>query len=190
MSILTEQAPHSVLVDGIACPIATDFKVWLRFSELIGKDMPEFEKMAQALKLAFGDTLPPKLDGAIKAMMDFYGHTGTQDANTEREKILQKSYFDFEYDAELIYSAFLQQYKIDLCSADMHWWKFKALLTGLSEDTHFIKVVQYRSMDVSKIKDKEQKKFYLSMKKQYKLPDKRSEEQKEKQLNHALEAFF
>lgn len=187
MSILTEVLPDYVFVRDKRCPIATDFKVWLKLSELIGRDMPEAEKLVQMLKLVFFE-LPPNLNDGVMAMMDFYGHVDKSDA--KQENTVQKSYFDFEYDADLIYAAFFQQYKIDLCSADMHWWKFKALLGSLSEDTHFIKVVQFRSMDTSKIKDKEQKKFYLSMKARYKLPDKRSEEQKEQQLNAALESLF
>ena len=120
--------------------------------------------------------------------MKFYSYTPVKSENKDRA--VNKNYFDFEYDANLIYSAFLQQYKIDLCQTNMHWWTFKALLGGLSDDTHFIKVVQYRSMDLSKIKDKEQKRHYQKMKALYKLPDNRSEEQKEQHLNDVMESMF
>ena len=40
----------------------------------------------------------------------------------------QKQIYSYEFDADYIYSAFLQQYKIDLNSIKyMHWWKFKDL---------------------------------------------------------------
>ena len=90
----------------------------------------------------------------------------------------------------MIYSAFMQQYKIDLSDTRMHWWKFKALFGGLSEDTHIVKAIQYRTIDLSTIKDKEQKKFYKKMKSAYKLPDNRNEQQKEEYINTVLEGMF
>lgn len=187
MSILTETLPDFVIVRGKKCPIRSDFKAWLEFSEIINKNISEAEKLFKMFKLVF-EELPPNMYDGISAMMKFYSYTPTQ--KKTNEKSINKNYFDFEYDANLIYSAFLQQYKVDLCHVDMHWWTFKALLGGLSDDTHFIKVVQYRSMDLSKIKDKEQKRYYQKMKALYKLPDNRSEEQKEQHLNDVMESMF
>ena len=55
----------------------------------------------------------------------------------------------------MIYSAFYQQYHIDLAAAKMHWWQFKVLFSGLNEDTQFIKVIGYRNTDLSEIKNTE-----------------------------------
>lgn len=189
MSILTEKLPEALVVCGQICPIRTDFKTWLRFSQLIAENELTTEKIVNIFKLVFYE-IPPNLFEALNAIMRFYAKSEDvkqlSGKNTDK-----KRYFDFEADGDLIYSAFLQQYGIDLCDADlMHWWKFKALMNGLSENTHFVKVVQYRSMDLSKIKDKEQKKFYRKMKTLYKLPDHRSEAQKEKDFNSAMEGLF
>ena len=121
--------------------------------------------------------------------MDFYSTEKLQKSNKRSEK-KSKRVYDFEIDSELIYAAFMQQYKIDLSTVDLHWWKFKALFNSLSEDTQFIKVVRYRSMDLSKIKDKDQKKFYREMKSFYRLPDNRTEKEKEEGLNNALSGLF
>lgn len=187
MSILTEALPDYIEVRGKRCQINTDFRVWLEFSEIINKDIRETEKLFKMFNLIF-DELPPNLYDGISALMKFYSHTPPK-AKRE-EKAINKNYFDFEYDANLIYSAFLQQYKIDLCQVNMHWWTFKALLGSLSEDTHFMKAVQFRSMDISKIKDKEQKRYYQKMKALYKLPDNRSEQQKEQHINDVMESMF
>ena len=81
-------------------------------------------------------------------------------------------------DADYIYSAFMSQYNIDLQDIEyLHWWKFRALFDSLNENNRLSKIIQYRSMDLSKIKDKEQKKFYKNMKKLYKI-DTISEEEK------------
>lgn len=187
MSIITNPLPDCVTIKGKEHKIRTDFKVWLNFSEILTDNISQAEKIIKMLNLTFYE-LPSNLAEAISSIMNFYSHSA--DAENKEENKLKKACFDFEHDADLIYSAFYQQYNIDLTEASMHWWKFKALLSSLSEDTHFIKVVQYRSIDISKIKDKEQKKFYSSMKKRYELPDKRSEEEKELCLNNALETLF
>lgn len=190
MSILTENLPNYLMVLGEKCPINTDFKIWLEFSNIVSKGELDTVKIVKIFKLIFLK-LPPNLVEGMKAISEFYGHasnTGTDVKEDTAEKA--KKYFDFEYDSELIYSAFLQQYKIDLTEATMHWWKFKALFQSLSEDTQLIQVIKYRSIKLSDIKNKEQKRFYAKMKKLHRLPDNRSEEQKERDLLSAFELLF
>ena len=98
--------------------------------------------------------------------------------------------FSFEHDSDMIYSAFYQQYNIDLSSAKMHWWQFKALFNGLSDTTQFIKVVGFRGVNLSEIKNNEMRKYYSKMKRIYKLPDNRSESEKEDALNAMFSASF
>ena len=81
----------------------------------------------------------------------------------------------------------MEQYHIDLNSTKyLHWWKFKALFNSLNEDVLFCKIMGYRAINLNKIKDKEMKKHYKKLKEFYKLPDMRSEEEKE---NDFAEAF-
>ena len=63
-----------------------------------------------------------------------------------------KKDFDFEVDAERIYASFLMDYNIDLFEqrGKLHWKKFLALLSGLSEKTPFMQVVRIRNMEVPK----------------------------------------
>ena len=187
MSILTEILPEHLVVSGSECPIKSDFRVWLQFSELISNGNLTKEKIVKIFRLIFGELLPPNMYEGLKAIFEFYSHE-TQTKKAEAQ--VKKQSFDFDYDAELIYSAFMQQYNIDLCNADMHWWKFKSLLNGLSENTHFVQAIQYRTIDISQVKDKEMKKHYKKMKSLYKLPDKRSEEQKEQDLYAEIESLF
>ncbi|MDE6357313.1 MAG: bacteriophage Gp15 family protein, partial [Eubacteriales bacterium] len=77
--------------------------------------------------------------------------------------------FDFKKDINYVYSAFLQDYRIDLYDVEeLHWHKFKSLLHSLSDNVELTKIIGYRSADTSKM-DKEQKKFYNKMKKIYSL---------------------
>lgn len=50
--------------------------------------------------------------------------------------------------------------------------------------------MEYRAVDLSTIKDKEQKAFYRKMKQIYRLPDSRSEEEKEAAMIDAFAAMF
>lgn len=72
-------------------------------------------------------------------------------------------------DAEYIFASFMQDYGIDLWEerGKMHWNKFMALLSGLSENTKLMKVIEIRTMDLPK-KGKEREKVEKA-KKQYKL---------------------
>ena len=96
--------------------------------------------------------------------------------NSSKNEII----YSFEHDDFYIYSAFMHDYHIDLQDIEgLHWWKFKALFNSLSSDCKFIKILEYRSIDLSEIQDKQQKNFYRKMKKLYALPQ--SLEEKEKQ---------
>ena len=65
--------------------------------------------------------------------------------------------FDFKVDAERIYASFMMDYGIDLFEEQgkMHWKKFIALLSGLSERTPFMQVVNIRTMEVPKRNDRD-----------------------------------
>ena len=61
---------------------------------------------------------------------------------------------DYELDSDLIYSAFLQQYGIDLAEVkELHWHKFCALLRGITDDTKLGQVMQYRCYEKDTRKD-------------------------------------
>ncbi len=189
MSILTDKLPETLEIKGKICSIKTDFRVWLRFTELIseGENIKPSD-VAEIFRLIF-EELPPNFFDAISEVMKFYT-CGERKASKEKTGNASKRIYDFEADAELIYSAFLQQYRIDLTTENLHWHKFKALFNSLSEDTQFIKIVQFRTIKLSEIKDKEQRKYYKKMKELYRLPDNRTEEEKENALNNEISRIF
>lgn len=58
--------------------------------------------------------------------------------------------FDFQLDADLIYSSFMQAYKIDLIDLQnkLHWWKFLSLFNGLPSNTKMREVMQIRAKPI------------------------------------------
>lgn len=128
------------------------------------------------------------VETAINDMIWFY--SGGKNVATEQSKGTQseiKQIYSYEFDDEYIYDAFKDQYSIDLNSTRyLHWWKFKAMFKGLKEDNEIVKIMGYRALDLSKIRDKEEKARYKKLKKIYALPDMRTQEQKEADFGMAL----
>ena len=90
--------------------------------------------------------------------------------------------FDYEQDSDLIYSAVLQQYNIDLTQPEVQqllsWSKFNALINGLTDETFFRKVTMYRTIKIDKEKmSDEQQQFLKEMKLLYGLHKSKPNEQ-------------
>jgi hypothetical protein len=67
-----------------------------------------------------------------------------------------KRYFDFDFDAGEIYAGFLAEYRIDLFDTDfLHWYKFWALLQGLSPESAFYRKIAVRFRDTSNLKGRD-----------------------------------
>jgi hypothetical protein len=172
----------------------TDFRIGMLFEMLMqDRNIDKQVKVIQAINLYYPH--PEQIKDFEKAFNDiiwFYTcgkseiNVNTQDnqgKETKRKKFNSQKderIYDYEYDDGYIYSAFLQQYGIDLQEIKyLHWWKFKSLFDSLNKDTKIVEIMEYRAIDLGKIKDKEEKNRYKKLKKIYKLPDMRTEAQKE-----------
>ena len=161
----------------------TDFRVWMQFENLmLDKDVPDSAKPIIAKNMVFKK---PLKDDVNDFLLWFY-RCGKPPVNVEPGKKKSTRAYSFEHDEELIYSAFMQCYKIDLCETDMHWWRFRALFDGLSEDTKLHKVMGYRTIEISKDMTPERAKHYRELKKIYRLPRSLSEEQKLMEMKRVL----
>ena len=77
---------------------------------------------------------------------------------------------DYHCDADYLLGAFQQVYGIDLTTAHLHWWRFRALLRALPGDTPLMRVVEIRQADTSGM-DEQRRQWYEAMKELYALPD-------------------
>ncbi len=184
MNILIDALPKSVSISGEEYAIHTNFRDWIRLELTLSGQATNEDKMLALFKM-FCSALPPTKELAVEGVMEFFSGMKEAETGTGNTKP-QKRIYSFEHDAEYIYSAFLSQYNIDLNEMDMHWWKFKALFKGL-DDTHKIsKIMEFRAVELTKIKDKEQKSYYRRMKELYRLPDGRTESDKADDFVNAL----
>ena len=164
--------------------IRTDFRESIKFELLMqDKTIEDDKKIRMILNLYYYNQENIKdVKKALEEIVWFYkgGDKIENKTSGKNENNNKKQIYSYEFDAEYIYSAFMQQYKLDLNSIQyLHWWKFRALFINLSEDVLFSKIMQYRAVELSSIKDKEMKKFYKKMKRLYALPDMRTQEEKE-----------
>ena len=171
--------------------IRTDFRESIKFELLMqDRNINEKDKKMQALKLQYYDLDKIKdIKQAINGILWFYrcGKEIKESRQVEVKEEKEKQIYSYEFDAEYIYSAFLEQYKIDLNSVQyLHWWKFKALFNSLNENTQFVKIMGYRAINLAKIKDKDTKSNYKKLQQIYALPDMRSEEEKEMDFANEL----
>ncbi|MBQ8540577.1 MAG: hypothetical protein IJ435_03775 [Clostridia bacterium] len=163
------ELPESFVIDGSTYPINTDFLTWVEIGELMGKEKTS-ENIGKMLLLCFPEKKMPPLAKTIEEILKFYRREKNAAENKTKEK---KPVFDLVYDFGLVSAAFFSQYKINLRKDKLHWWLFWELFEGLKSEEKIIKVIGYRAADVSKIKNKEEKKHIKKMQEIYKLPSKK-----------------
>lgn len=131
----------SITVDGVQYPIHTDFKRVMRLQELFSapSNLPIVEWLAQ-FDFMYTQKIPSNRMRGLEQLVIFSRREDELPRATGggSEKVL-----DYAMDADLIYSAFMQQYGLDLIDSNIHWYKFLALLKGL-RDTALNEVIDAR----------------------------------------------
>lgn len=117
--------PSAVLVDGVFYSIHTDFRFWILFPELfrLGNKLTNLDIFYN------GETPENREAGAIQ-LLKFYQPEQKLPRPIDR---VSGKVVDYLQDEDLIYSAFYQQYRIDLKEVNLHWHKFLVLFSGLKD---------------------------------------------------------
>ena len=186
MNLLVDRLP----TDYEGLKINTNFRSFILF-ELLMQDnrLKKEEQIMLAIRLFYEET-PKDLKKAIEGILWFYrcGEEIKENKNVRtKENHRKKAIYSYEYDSKYIYSAFLDQYGIDLNKIDeLHWFKFKAMFEGLKSDNKICEIMSYRAIDLNKIKNKEERDKYKQLQRQWALPDNRTIEEKEQDFADAL----
>lgn len=139
--------PNTVSIGGREFAVFTDFRVWMKFE-------------ISLTKMGVGDLIP--VDYLFPGEKPTYCRIEDLLVFSRPENILPRPVFggsdiiviDYELDADLIYSAFLGQYNIDLVDVEeLHWHKFLALLAGVNDNTRLREVMGYRCYEKSTEKE-------------------------------------
>lgn len=176
MNLFYEGFPDSVIVDGKEVRVITDFREYIRLLDMLkSEELSDYEKM-YFLSQYFLDDINISRE-AIQSITDFVtmksleADEGQEDEDTEEEQERQKDLFSYVIDYPYILSGFIRDYGIDLETVEyLHWWKFRMLFNGLSEDTEIKQRIMYRGIDLSTIKDKDERKRIARIQRQIQLP--------------------
>lgn len=139
--------PDTITDKGREFKVYTDFRVWIKFEISL-------TKMRKTDFLSVGYLFPgdmPKYCN-INSLLEFSRPRNELPRQVfgNRDVIV----IDYELDSDLIYSAFLGQYGIDLVDVEyLHWHKFLALLAGLNDSTRLREVMGYRCYEKSTEKE-------------------------------------
>lgn len=149
------------LVDDFPCelcgvPIDTDYRRMVQFELLmLDEGVPAQDKLLLGLKLLYKQPVT-SLPEAWDRLLWFY-RGGEENKDSAGAAGQGARVYDFEQDADRIYTAFLQIYGIDLQEEPVHWWKFRALLFALPDTCLMGKIMYYRSVDVGQLKGAERR---------------------------------
>lgn len=177
MNFFYETFPDTVNIHGEDVAIITDFREYIKLLDMLKCE--ELDAMQKTLLLAqyFLDEIEVDKE-AISALTAFVvmdpdsdeSESYEEDGETE-ESGLKKNLFSYEIDYPFILSGFLRDYGIDLETVDyIHWWKFRMLFDGLSDDTEIKQRIMYRGINLSDIKDKDERKRIAKIQKRIQLP--------------------
>lgn len=187
-NIILDVLPETVEIDGVEYQINSDFRISILFELLMQDDeVGKRQKLMSGLRLYY-PVVPQNLTEAVDKMIWFYrcGREAEED-RPGKSGGRAKQVYSFQYDDDYIYAAFLEQYGIDLQDVvDLHWWKFRALFKGLREDTEIVKIMGYRSIEITSKMPKEQREFYKKMQSVHALPIPDAEKEANDLLTEAL----
>ena len=178
MNVFYEDLPETLKINGKEYPIITDFREWIRFSDMLKSDLQPQYKLEFLAEMFLEDVPDLYTEEGIEEVMDSITSFLSLEAlefpdqysgeleeveefdekpeEVEYKDATEKKAIYYEQDAPYIISAFRREYQVNLLSVPyMHWWEFRMLLDGLSEESQIKKRIYWRTCDESKMEKKE-----------------------------------
>lgn len=191
--LMFKKLPYFVILQNIKFKVNTDFRNMISFENIVqDRSVDNFKKIEYGLRhfypaFFYAENYErllqnPKLyEEACNKLIWFYkcGRENYHKISGSGKMTSEKQIYSYEFDDEYIYSAFLQEYGIDLSYDKVHWWKFKALLKALKSDVEFIKIQGYRSYIG-------ENKNMLELKNYWTLPKSASEQERQNKIFEIL----
>lgn len=152
MNILIDCLPRSVRIGGREYAINTDFRACVAFEIMVEKGEKDLVKLFRPF---YPNGLPHDAEGAVNAALWFF-RCGEPEPE---EKTHSKKGYSFAVDSGAIFADFWRFYNIDLSEEGLHWWTFRALLSGLPQESEFKERIYYRTCDLKDLPNKEKKRI-------------------------------
>lgn len=166
--------PQNFEVNGKKLKINTGFKEWFRFLKEIKKSKTETD-IIRSLKLVLKEEFDyADTKEVLTACFSFLNNAKSY-ANNDVVDDVNNNFTEIPYeisiDSNYIYSAFFEQYQIDLIDNNIHYYKFIALFDCLSENTLFKKIVHIRTQDIRKLDDSKLQASYIKLKQMFEIKE-------------------
>lgn len=164
--------PEAVKIGGAEYDLNTGYEYALACFRCINDlDISDAERALGVIGLLYKDTPPEEhMQEALRLAVKYL------QCGKDARPIYRKRDMDFEADATYIKASFLSDYKIDLDETNLHWWKFCALLQGLTDDCILNRVRDLRNYDLSSVKDSKARSRIAEAQKDVALPERISAE--------------
>ena len=183
MNVFYEDLPETLKINGKEYPIITDFREWIRFSDMLKSDLQPQYKLEFLAEMFLEDAPDLYTEEGVEEVMDSItsflslealelpNQYSDEFAEVEHKDATEKKAIYYEQDAPYIISAFRREYQVNLLSVPyMHWWEFRMLLDGLSEESQIKKRIYWRTCDVSKM-DKKERMEILKIRRSITIPE-------------------
>jgi hypothetical protein len=174
---LQDSLPNSVTFNGKRIKLNLDFRNVLRMLHTLSREelTPEAREFL-AMKCICKRPVPGMFV-AIQSLLF------PKSDKKEAERIT-----DFDQDADLIRSAFMQVYGIDLFTEKLHWFKFSCLLSGLPSGCRYSEILNIRARPLPAPTkwNADERNWLINAKTEYaiKLSDKEQEKNYSKQVEN------
>lgn len=166
--------PEYAEVNGKEYKLNTDFKTALECFEIIDDpNIGDYERALAIIYKIFG-FVPEENTNEFLRICNDYLKCGESDSKGN-----DKQDFSFVHDRKYINASFMSDYHIDLSKANIHYWQFCELLSGLTETSVLSKVREIRNYDMSEVKDTKTRNTILRAKERVALPVTRTKEEEE-----------
>lgn len=166
INVLLDELP-----DGFECSSGNfyrlnfDFRAGIQI-QLCSEDpeLSDVDKQLVIVSLMFEDENPKSQEDYAECF-NYYINGWHHDNPGKKET---RRLMDFDVDQWRIFSAFWSQYRINLNTAELHWWQFMGMLTSL-EDCSYTRVIDIRHRTIEHDMDKKTKRALMEAKEVYEL---------------------
>ena len=132
------------------------------------KGLPELAR--ETMRRFYRVAVPPDEEvDAFKALVEFYTAGPQEVSDRPGSSRTEELALDYVTDGPAIVAAFQQAYGIDLTRARLHWWRFKALMSNLPEETQLAKIIGFRTADPAQFQGEERERR-AELKERFALP--------------------
>lgn len=184
--------PEYAEIDGKKYKINTDFRVAIECNRIAEDEtIGDYERVLGVIYTLFGEegiNTPEHYEKLLEMAKKYLSCDKELETRKQEEPDM-----DYIQDMDYIEASFMSDYRIDLSNEEMHWWKFCNLMNGLSNSELgnsciLNRIRNFRTMDLSQIKDKKEREKLAKLKKEFALKKNKSKKKAtEKEKQSAME---